>query len=668
LQEAYAQCRDGGGVKTDLGQKTVADLKRMIYQAYAMKKSKLVDFVLQNLLAQYTRPSGESISYWYNESYIGAIDKLVAKVTDEHIANYAAVVAAERAAKDKALTDPETLEEFTLFFRVKTISQLSDEKLALYDCLVFEKEKAEAHAAVSREVEAIDLGGSGLMKIKEGWHSKRQCPIWIVGLTERLEKETYAPLARKARLLGARWSTWGPKEDHGFVFWKEADAQAFMDLAAGENANLEERMARREKDKQERAADRLSQYADRHLDAAQAELNRDRLENTWRRAQMASSAEARANSDKAFAVTVANVATALESGQLEALSKLRFATQLAELIIILHRANADAVQEEKGRWVPSDERRPVALSDVRFANFSWPYLNVDDAIAAALQLKGKRGATTARKVLENYAARTQDDGRHWFRINSLGNALAVMEMLHKTGSRQERLKESFAGFKRLIRTGIGSPPMLRHALRELVPLLAETDRENELTKKIRALAGRKIDGYFPTPQPVLELLRSHLPDPVEIQANDRPYRILEPSAGTGNIADWLDIFYPWVELQCIERSYELAEIARLKGHHVEVRDFLEAELEPKFDLVVMNPPFEKEADIEHVLHAVTLTKPGGRVMAIMNEHTFFSTTQKAKEFRAYLEALGAYDEKLPDGSFKESGTGVGTRFVVIDIR
>ena len=35
-----------------------------------------------------------------------------------------------------------------------------------------------------------------------------------------------------------------------------------------------------------------------------------------------------------------------------------------------------------------------------------------------------------------------------------------------------------------------------------------------------------------------------------------------------------------------------------------------------FDAVLMNPPFAQGADIEHITHALTMLKPGGRLVAL----------------------------------------------------
>ena len=53
------------------------------------------------------------------------------------------------------------------------------------------------------------------------------------------------------------------------------------------------------------------------------------------------------------------------------------------------------------------------------------------------------------------------------------------------------------------------------------------------------------------------------------------------------------------------------------GHTVHAGDFLEMNGSiGDFDRIVMNPPFERGADIRHIRHAYEHLRPGGRLVAI----------------------------------------------------
>ena len=72
--------------------------------------------------------------------------------------------------------------------------------------------------------------------------------------------------------------------------------------------------------------------------------------------------------------------------------------------------------------------------------------------------------------------------------------------------------------------------------------------------------------------------------------------------------------------------------------------------------LIMNPPFENAVDIKHINHALTMLKPGGRLVALC--------TNGPRQREAFLD-MAEYWEDLPAGSFKEAGTGVNVALMVI---
>lgn len=164
------------------------------------------------------------------------------------------------------------------------------------------------------------------------------------------------------------------------------------------------------------------------------------------------------------------------------------------------------------------------------------------------------------------------------------------------------------------------------------------------------------DGFFETPLDVVRRM-TEIIDPTG--------NVLEPSAGLGAIADHLPILQDRV--LCIEKNEQRAAALVKKGYTTRCMDFLE--FKPRgeyFDTIFMNPPFEEGQDIDHVKHAYALLSPGGSLISVMSEGPFFRNDRKAIDFRHWLHAVGAYDEKLPEGSFKSSGTGVAARLVWIN--
>ena len=199
------------------------------------------------------------------------------------------------------------------------------------------------------------------------------------------------------------------------------------------------------------------------------------------------------------------------------------------------------------------------------------------------------------------------------------------------------------------------------AVRQLAGLATEdpeTIRRRTLADKLDRVNLLNIPGFYPTPPDVVaEMLRS---------ADIRPgHYVLEPSAGTGNLADAARD--AGATVSCWEINPALAEILELKGHNLDGRDFMEHTcLAPYADRVLMNPPFEKGQDIEHVRKAFDALKPGGRLVAVMSPGPFFRNDRKATEFRQWFYALGGYKRELPDGAFKASGTSTSAVIAVID--
>lgn len=139
-------------------------------------------------------------------------------------------------------------------------------------------------------------------------------------------------------------------------------------------------------------------------------------------------------------------------------------------------------------------------------------------------------------------------------------------------------------------------------------------------------------------------------------------KVLEPSAGRGAIAEAID--RAGGEPFCVELQAKL--VVELERWHCIHGNFLDIEPVETYDAVVMNPPFTRSQDIAHVRHAFRFLKPSARLVAVMSLGFTFRTDQRAQDFRDWLAANGGSYSELPEGSFRESGTGVRT--VVVEVR
>jgi len=162
------------------------------------------------------------------------------------------------------------------------------------------------------------------------------------------------------------------------------------------------------------------------------------------------------------------------------------------------------------------------------------------------------------------------------------------------------------------------------------------------------------DGFFDTPLNIVRRMIELVPP---------KGMVLEPSAGLGAIVDHLPIMKDLII--CVEKNENRANVLREKGYAVNCCDFLDYTTVFRFGSIFMNPPFEEFQDIDHVRRAHKLLSIDGVLISVMSESPFFRTDQKSVAFRKWLDGHDGYSEELPEGSFKESGTGVRARLVVI---
>lgn len=166
--------------------------------------------------------------------------------------------------------------------------------------------------------------------------------------------------------------------------------------------------------------------------------------------------------------------------------------------------------------------------------------------------------------------------------------------------------------------------------------------------------------FYPTPDNVIDLMKSH----IKIKLTHHS-RILDPSAGTGSLLDSFviqrkDFTEDWpydyavrhnydpinyYNLYAIEIDYAKRLILQDKKYRIIGTDFLQFYEPQDFDLVIMNPPFNKGVD--HILKAWEFVKPGGQLIAIINSGTVenqFSVSRKLLytliEDFGYTENLG----------------------------
>ena len=156
------------------------------------------------------------------------------------------------------------------------------------------------------------------------------------------------------------------------------------------------------------------------------------------------------------------------------------------------------------------------------------------------------------------------------------------------------------------------------------------------------------EDFYPTPVTFLKEIARGLDW-------DKIRYVLEPSAGRGNIAEFVrnETKYVsaqgWnydrkkVDIDCVEIEPELRSILTGKNFRVVHDDFLTFRTYKHYDLVFMNPPFSQGA--KHLLKAIEVQSlSGGMIICILNAETIRNVCtnernllgRKLKEFNAEI--------------------------------
>lgn len=273
------------------------------------------------------------------------------------------------------------------------------------------------------------------------------------------------------------------------------------------------------------------------------------------------------------------------------------------------------------------------------------------ALARSIMLRGERGSLHPIYGLEEVA----------------GIELLIKAALEKATTDYEKyvvrsVRPDLVQYKRALAAGLTTEAQWMQARQDLQslggkPEPTEMQATNKLRMMERDVLTQDIEGFFPTPSQVIERM-------IEEADLHTGQRVLEPSAGNGRIAE--AIRAAGIEPDVIESHYRLREILAGKGFSQVGTDFMT--FVGAYDRILMNPPFERGQDMEHVRRAYRLLAPGGRLVAIMSSGTFSRTGAKEDAFRSWLDQVGGDNSALPAGSFlkSERPVGISAHLVVID--
>lgn len=418
----------------------------------------------------------------------------------------------------------------------------------------------------------------------------------------------------------------------------------------------------------EATAKKLRTLAENMEAKANESLNADRLTNTAKRARQASYADENARKQVSMARTIRNVSDAIETGEAPNLKGIRFGSdvELLDKHIKLAKWNEIRATAEDYAAQQAREGEPITEATIEFAHGipKWK-MPANDLPNIAGKLEKIEGLQTAANELLKVPA------------DSTGMAIIPDELADKIyagavaydkahglkgyGSTipwqlADSMKEKIA-FRKM---GITTPEQYKAALQEFNQYRGGAIKADPAKELERKLVGQKVGiDFFPTPPTTAQ----KMVDMADIQPG---MKVLEPSAGTGNIAEV--IRKSGIEPEVGEISTALREVLEAKKFKLVSNDFMEKKI-GGYDAIVMNPPFSNNQDIQHIQHAYDLLKPGGRLVSIVGEGAFFRSGKTESAFRDWLEQTGAQVETLEPGTFTDKSllatTGVNARLVKI---
>jgi hypothetical protein len=643
------------------------------WQARRSTKEENARHVVAKMLSAFVLDGSVSYQPLSGESYEQAVAKKVQAVTAGQYARAFEKRQEESLAEEKALTNPETFAEFRTFLTTKGEDALNHEQLAQYDALhadITRERRAKETPTVVAQFESDELQGIAF-QVKEGFHDKRQCPLWIVQLTSRVERDAFNELNRKAKMLGGWYSSF-KKSDAGFQFLSQENADHFCSLLEGDADRSNVLEARKER-KELTAAERLHELADEILRRADETIERsnDSLQNTARRASIQAGVRGQAYADQALSRSMHSIAEALSRGEARYLDGIRHKTHIETLDAVLYRARWNRVRAYKqqsdeshfefGRRIDRIEDEPIGPQTVRYAEYPFPWIAKRMLVELIEAGRRRPGLKLAAEKMHKRLAREREDFVSFRVDRDVETLLDFIDRAKAAGLDVQWVAMATENYKRLQRANLTDIHELRAALREYLTHRAQARGDDPVSIAERELLGKKLPGFFPTPRPVIERM-------LELAKVEAEHRVLEPSCGKGDILDALREGCSGIELHAIEQNYSLADVLAAKAHEVEFGDFLEHQA--SYNRIVMNPPFEDGQDMLHIQHAYSLLIPGGRLVSVISEGPFFRSDRQSVAFREWLDAVGGETERLPEDAFRGRKafceTGIRTRLLTID--
>ena len=591
-----------------------------------------------------------------------AIKNILDNATDEIIqAQYAKNNAdkeartADRAELIESIRNPQTLKDFQNVKYYRKDKTLTIEEQKRYD-LVYSLDQKEKREKENRERKekaiATVTASNGQYTIIDDIDTRDGSQIWVAKLNNRVEKDEFNYI---------RFQIMKPIDGYysrfkgGFIFKYDPTSKLLGEQTEEIQAEQQETQtySSNNSDKLRKVADNMQSTIDNK--------RADRKTNTAKRAREAAGQEQQADTLEQMQGVLRNIANAIESGELTFIGGIDSRAQVDTLESILNRANWKYKSVENidyNVW----HSTPITADIIRFAEIpsSTIYLRQLQSIINDIHNTDgfKLIANRLQKLIDNVKLKQIDP--HHDPLIDISDYDSELDKIYKNTDvlKNQYFETAIEERRRLSRMGIESVEELRTYLREYFNYRTVKSSIDPTEQKIKELERKykfdqKGDINFTSSDIALQM--------IELADISNNSRVLEPSAGIGNIADQIKKFTPNVDV--CEKMYSYSELLTLKGFNVVGSDFLQYNNINYYDCIIANPPFSAEQ--EHIKHAYDLLKVGGKLIAITSPHWTFANDKSSKEFRQWFENLnGEIVEELESGTFEM--TQVKSNIIVIN--
>jgi hypothetical protein len=626
-------------------------------------KAELTEQVYDNMIESLIYFVQDSLSYVMDFSDIKgsrlkAIEKIINNVTDEMIQTQYAKnkkQQEERAERTKeiieSIQNPQTLKDFENVRLYRKDKTLTSEEQERYDHVysLDQKEKRIKKEQEQREkASATITASSDKYNIIADVDTRDNSPLWVVKLINKVERDEYKNIASQMKLIDGYYSRF----KKGFIFKYDPTSKLLGEQVKEIQTEQPEFQTMNNSDKLRKVADNMQST----IDYKRAE----RKTNTARRARMAAGQEEQADWLEQLQGILRNVANAIDSNELTFINKIDSRAQIETLETILQHANwrkKNAENIDYNIW----HQTPITADIIKYVEIPSSTIYLRQLQSIINDIKNTDGfkliANRLQKLIDNAKLKQKDP--HHDPLIDITDYDQELDKIYKNTDvlKGQYFETAVEERKRLSRMGINSVEELRAYLREYFNYRTVKSSIDPKEKKIKELEreyklDQKGDINFTPSEIALQM--------IELAEIDNNSRVLEPSAGIGNIADQIKKFCNNVDV--CEQMYSYQELLKLKGYNIVGSDFLQYNNYNYYDCVIMNPPFSQETI--HIKHAFDMLKAGGKLIAISSPHWTFANDKGSKEFREWFNEMGGeIAEELESGTFEM--TGARSNIIVI---